>query len=209
MAVTKETMIDELVNYIRKNGYTGDLNIKPDTHSISIDVDYKIIKNGNDGEIYMMDAGHDKDGIRMPPYLRYNPNFASLVTHYYESGSVKDFIEKFIKEITDARTFQSFNSGITAEIMKQFFEKYLDDKGYTQYFPSRLKTIGSIYNIQVLHRSPYAVDSLRCFYAVHDIVTNLPETTGMSSPVTLQCGGSKRSRGGWDLHPDAHKSAKR
>ncbi len=30
--------------------------------------------------------------------------------------------------------------------------------------------IGSVYSIQVVHGSPFADDSLRCFYAVHDIL---------------------------------------
>jgi hypothetical protein len=75
-----------------------------------------------------------------------------------------------------------------------------------------LKTIGSIYSIQVIHSSPYAIDSLRCFYAVHDILANPPERMAMSSPITLpdQCGGSKRLRGGWDLErKDNTKSYKR
>ena len=74
-----------------------------------------------------------------------------------------------------------------------------------------LKTIGSIYNIQVIHSSPYAIDSLRCFYAVHDYIANPPERMEMSSPVTIpdQCGGIKRSRGGWDLErKDNTKSSK-
>ena len=73
-----------------------------------------------------------------------------------------------------------------------------------------LKTIGSIYNIQVMYRSPYAVDSLHCFYAVHDIIANPPERMAMSSPVTLpdRCGGSKRLRGGWDLERKDNKSSR-
>ena len=74
-----------------------------------------------------------------------------------------------------------------------------------------LSIIGSVYNMQVLYGSMYAHDSLRCFYAVHDLIANPPERMEMSSPVTLpdQCGGIKRSRGGWDLERnDNTKSSK-
>ena len=64
-----------------------------------------------------------------------------------------------------------------------------------------LKTIGSIYNIQVMCRSPYAIDSLRCFYAVHEIVADAPDMVVEEEESALVC-GSKRLRGGWDLHRD-------
>ena len=59
-----------------------------------------------------------------------------------------------------------------------------------------LKCIGSVYGIQTLSCNMYAADSLRCFYALHDLLSSSdqPEDMVLSSECyTLSC-GCKRLR---------------